>query len=773
MRTNKWLGIAGNWSDGTKWSAGTKPATGDDIVYDTGSGNCTVDETPATGLNTFTIAVGYTGTFNDGGFAFNIVSTVSVTPGGTFTASGTWTQTGDANWTYANSGTYNVATQNVVLQGTGTFTISKYSCFVYNMTIAASGKVTTTAGVAGYSGWKGLLTVGTGQWNINTFTYGGILSDFLSINASATLNGAYCNLYISPRGSGTYNIPALNLTGNNSALYMPGYYSSGTLIFNFQGNITMSGILYLFEASSANSITYTTNDFSISCTTLNTGSSSGAYTSTYNFGHSSITITKFNQYFAVGTTIYNMSTSVWSCGGDWVWKTGGTTTVNHTSDSVTITNTSQITSIGKPFYDLTINASTKTITLADALTTAAGGDLTITAGTLNTATYAVTVGMDFTVAGTSTYTGTSTALSVAGSMTLSATCTFTITSASLTLNGTSGTQTITTNGKTLPNTTHNGSGGTVQLADTATFGTLTLTAGAFSQNSVAVTCSGLIWNTLTTSTFNGTMTCSGSVSIGASAAGTITNTWTLTGTGAISITTNGKALSTLTINNAAGTFTLQDALSCGLLTITAGAFVQNTKGITCAGITINSAQVVTLDASISSNGNITLGASSNITHSGASITTTSTGTSIVTNGKSLPTMILTKGASFTGSSTIYRLKMVGGYTYYFDYQGTYTILIYNSGDWSGTAYSLYVTLRTNSFGNQTTFVAPAGVIVGFCDIQDNKNTGTLIDASDPDNINSFNNSGWAFTIYYYPEVYVLTSKTPVTWKGVAVKTVLS
>ena len=60
MRTNKWLGIAGNWSDGTKWSAGTKPATGDDIVYDTGSGNCTVDETPATGLNTFTIAVGYT-----------------------------------------------------------------------------------------------------------------------------------------------------------------------------------------------------------------------------------------------------------------------------------------------------------------------------------------------------------------------------------------------------------------------------------------------------------------------------------------------------------------------------------------------------------------------------------------------------------------------------------------------------------------------------------------------------------------------------------------
>ena len=136
MATNTWsrAGSAGVWSTDADWSLGHKPAAGEDIVFDaTSVQNCTVDEATAA-LGTFTIAAAYTGTYNDGGKAHTIAGTVSITPGGTFTASGTWTQTGDGNFTMADAGTYGAASMNVILQGTGILSIAKASLVIRNLT---------------------------------------------------------------------------------------------------------------------------------------------------------------------------------------------------------------------------------------------------------------------------------------------------------------------------------------------------------------------------------------------------------------------------------------------------------------------------------------------------------------------------------------------------------------------------------------------------------------------------------------------------------------
>jgi hypothetical protein len=47
MATVTWGAVAGNWSDGTKWSGGAKPANGDDVVFDAASANCVVNENTA------------------------------------------------------------------------------------------------------------------------------------------------------------------------------------------------------------------------------------------------------------------------------------------------------------------------------------------------------------------------------------------------------------------------------------------------------------------------------------------------------------------------------------------------------------------------------------------------------------------------------------------------------------------------------------------------------------------------------------------------------
>src|SRR4030042_6117370 len=62
MATKTFGAVAGNWSDDTKWEEGSKPAATDDVVFDSGSANCVVNEATAA-LNSFD-CTGYTGTLS-------------------------------------------------------------------------------------------------------------------------------------------------------------------------------------------------------------------------------------------------------------------------------------------------------------------------------------------------------------------------------------------------------------------------------------------------------------------------------------------------------------------------------------------------------------------------------------------------------------------------------------------------------------------------------------------------------------------------------------
>jgi hypothetical protein len=99
---------------------------------------------------TLTINSNYTGAWNDAGKTITILSTVAITPGsGGFTASGTWTQTGDANFTLSNSSKYYITGMNIVLDGTGTFSTTQGpnaqtgAGFFNNLSCSFPGKTTT------------------------------------------------------------------------------------------------------------------------------------------------------------------------------------------------------------------------------------------------------------------------------------------------------------------------------------------------------------------------------------------------------------------------------------------------------------------------------------------------------------------------------------------------------------------------------------------------------------------------------------------------------
>ncbi|MDD5527631.1 MAG: hypothetical protein PHO56_01490, partial [Patescibacteria group bacterium] len=132
------------------------------------------------------------------------------------------------------------------------------------------------------------------------------------------------------------------------------------------------------------------------------------------------------------------------------WTSYAANTLTASTSQITFTNTGTITSGGKSFYNVIINAPTKTVTLGDALTTNSGGSLTLTAGTLNTNAKVVSIG---------------------GNVTLASAGTFTTTGSKFVFTGT---PTITANGKSFPSSAfYNGA----TFSDNVTFARATTTPG--------------------------------------------------------------------------------------------------------------------------------------------------------------------------------------------------------------------------------------------------------------------------------------------------------
>ncbi|OGY31152.1 MAG: hypothetical protein A2805_00615 [Candidatus Andersenbacteria bacterium RIFCSPHIGHO2_01_FULL_46_36] len=239
--------------------------------------------------------------------------------------------------------------------------------------------------------------------------------------------------------------------------------------------------------------------------------------------------------------------------------TKGTETININSTSASAT----LKTNGSQLYALAQNGSGGTYTLQDALSVAT--DLTITAGTLDVSgsNYGITVGGNFSNAGT-----------------------FTAQSGTVTLTSTSASATLTSGSSSFYALTQNGSGGTYTLQDAlTTTNNLTITAGTLD------TKSGSNYGV----TVGGTWSRSGTFTVRSA-------TLTLTGTSTLSDT---MSFYNVTVNGSSQTVTLGAALTAtNNLTITAGTLDVSASnyGVTVAGTWSNSGTFTGRSGTVTLNG---------------------------------------------------------------------------------------------------------------------------------------------------------------------------
>jgi hypothetical protein len=374
----------------------------DDITFNnTSVVNCTLTGTLT--VYSLTISSNYTGTFNDGGFSPTIHTTVSITPGGTFTATGTWTQWYDYNFTLAASGTYNVLSMNITLQGTGTYSVAQNNTIIRTLTCSASGK-TTTIGTSGTSAGVTYLVMGTGTLTVNNIFRIMIpvgVSNAITLSASYTINGT-STLAIHGYGSTAFNVPAIT-TGGTTVLQIDNYFTSSTATITQTGNISAYGLNIISAQTSANFVFNAGTGMSITATStfnMGGGNTAGYGTGTFNFSNSTVIAYGVNTS-TYSTTVCNINfqTSIWTCRGNWVYAAN--TVIDNPLTLTFNVASASITSAGHLFQNVTINGSTFTYTIAD---TFSCNNLSCTAGSLTFNNKAITIAGNLTWNSSGTFT---------------------------------------------------------------------------------------------------------------------------------------------------------------------------------------------------------------------------------------------------------------------------------------------------------------------------------------------------------------------------------
>src|SRR4030042_21840 len=146
MATKTFGAVAGNWSDDTKWEEGSKPAATDDVVFDSGSANCVVNEATAA-LNSFD-CTGYTGTLSG---TYDITVTVASGTSTVLFAGTSPTWSGILNLNPAAGTTINLTFGTLTVANTcGGITIAGTTTGIVNMLddifIGKNKNVTLTSG---------------------------------------------------------------------------------------------------------------------------------------------------------------------------------------------------------------------------------------------------------------------------------------------------------------------------------------------------------------------------------------------------------------------------------------------------------------------------------------------------------------------------------------------------------------------------------------------------------------------------------------------------
>lgn len=310
-------------------------------------------------------------------------------------------------------GTITVSSCNLVLQDTGNLDLDKATVF-NNLTLAATGKITTITNGNSLSGAGNVLTIGAGTLTINArlaLVVKNGQNTPLVVDGAATINGNNSLLiYHTIVDTVTTNIPAMTLTGT---AYVRCYRdNTGIWTIDLQGAYSSLQDFFIYAGGAGNSVTFNTNNNDMTCgDDFAIGTPSGSTTVIANFGSSTMDIVDFldNSYDA-GTFNCNMDSSTWLVSG--VWTMGANTILDPGTATITLdgAGAQAVTCAGQTLPAMTIANTGGTVTWQD---TAALVSLNVTDGNLDFNGQATTLSGLFTwnSADTLTYDG---ALTITG-----------------------------------------------------------------------------------------------------------------------------------------------------------------------------------------------------------------------------------------------------------------------------------------------------------------------------------------------------------------------
>ena len=314
---------------------------------------------------------------------------------------------------------------------------------------------------------------------VRTLDFTGFTGTWLATQAAMSLTGAI-TLASGMTNSATAALTFTDTSGTTRAITSNGKSFGGTITFNGIGGVWQLADAFVSTSTlTLTNGTFDTNAKTVQCTSV---SSSNSNTRTLTITNSTITLvpTTTSTIWLLTTTTgltFNVSGSrikVAGTAGTTYTISPGTATYNDLEIAgATTAGTTMATTNGSTWRDVLItNASSGTFT----------SSATFTCRNFNT------------TGATATFAGAS-GISLTGNLIVTAGITASFTGG-FTFTGTSGTQTITTNGVSFACAfTFNGAGGTFQLQDAfTTTGAITLTAGTFDTNSVAVSIGSLVSN---------------------------------------------------------------------------------------------------------------------------------------------------------------------------------------------------------------------------------------------------------------------------------------
>ena len=179
------VGSSTSWKTASNWTGGLPDIIDTALFTSTSVKNCTIDTSFK--IKALIIAVGYSGIFNDAGFACTTMTACSlgIKSTGTIQASGKWTMIGDGPFYLRNTGIYNATTWNLDFQGNDSF-VDVNASVLPNVYCSSTGK---TCYISYASTMLGLRSLKTGPGNFIMYKSSGSGIDVYDTNGTNLVLG--------------------------------------------------------------------------------------------------------------------------------------------------------------------------------------------------------------------------------------------------------------------------------------------------------------------------------------------------------------------------------------------------------------------------------------------------------------------------------------------------------------------------------------------------------------------------------------------------------